>query len=290
MKSGKILILLLAVLVLTGSLCGLAEAISENVPAASDQALASSNSAARGSRENPISTLEAFSFETEVLANGVPRTGNEADYQTLRISMTLENFLTPDYFARNYSRQFKLQGTEAGAEFSLTLEAGEGEWIAQDIVGFTLENEAGDVCRGYQLMDREMAGSYDVLLQPGAAVKFYKRFDFNQLEEPKYLVASYWQGGEEHKAYFVLEELIDYPTLSRGSRGEDVQAMQQWLIGLGYLDDVADGIFGQKTEAAVIAAQQAGGFEANGIADTPFQRYLFKQEIQLPEEEAPQAE
>lgn len=74
-----------------------------------------------------------------------------------------------------------------------------------------------------------------MLLQPGAAVKFYKRFDFNQLEEPKYLVASYWQGGEEHKAYFVLEELIDYPTLLARRRGEDVQAMaamadRPWVI------------------------------------------------------------
>ena len=41
------------------------------------------------------------------------------------------------------------------------------------------------------------------------------------------------------------------PLLRRGSRGADVKQLQGNLIYLGYLNDVADGIFGAKTEAAV---------------------------------------
>ena len=53
-------------------------------------------------------------------------------------------------------------------------------------------------------------------------------------------------------------------TLKRGSRGEGVQELQQWLIDLGYLDDEADGKFGKKTEAAVKAYQKSVKKKATG--------------------------
>ena len=52
------------------------------------------------------------------------------------------------------------------------------------------------------------------------------------------------------------------PLLRRGSRGADVKQLQGNLIYLGYLNDVADGIFGAKTEAAVRRYQSR-----NGLAD-----------------------
>ena len=55
--------------------------------------------------------------------------------------------------------------------------------------------------------------------------------------------------------------------LSRGSRGEDVCQLQQMLIDVGFLDDVADGIFGKKTQAAVKAIQCYWCVEETGIAD-----------------------
>jgi len=51
-----------------------------------------------------------------------------------------------------------------------------------------------------------------------------------------------------------------------GSRGAEVKQLQGNLIYLGYLDDVADGIFGKKTEAAVIRYQRNNGLAADGIA------------------------
>ena len=49
------------------------------------------------------------------------------------------------------------------------------------------------------------------------------------------------------------------PLLRRGSRGADVKQLQGNLIYLGYLNDVADGIFGAKTEAAVRRYQSRNG-------------------------------
>ena len=55
-------------------------------------------------------------------------------------------------------------------------------------------------------------------------------------------------------------------TLRRGARGEDVRALQQMLLDMGILNDVADGKFGAKTEAAVAAFQQNAGLYSDGVA------------------------
>ena len=53
-------------------------------------------------------------------------------------------------------------------------------------------------------------------------------------------------------------------TLKKGSQGEAVEEVQQWLINLGYLNDVADGKFGKKTEKAVKAFQKTLGVKQSG--------------------------
>lgn len=53
--------------------------------------------------------------------------------------------------------------------------------------------------------------------------------------------------------------------MERGSRGDDVREIQEMLIAQGYLKDVADGIFGGRTEAAVLAFQRDHGLDATGI-------------------------
>lgn len=58
-------------------------------------------------------------------------------------------------------------------------------------------------------------------------------------------------------ALAVAEDASDgrYAPLSRGARGENVQALQERLIQLGFLNDRADGQYGAKTEQAVMEAQ-----------------------------------
>ncbi|MDP4147348.1 MAG: peptidoglycan-binding protein, partial [Bacillota bacterium] len=52
--------------------------------------------------------------------------------------------------------------------------------------------------------------------------------------------------------------------LKSGVTGDDVKNLQSDLKTLGYLNDVVDGDFGSKTEAAVIAFQKAHGLDADG--------------------------
>lgn len=56
--------------------------------------------------------------------------------------------------------------------------------------------------------------------------------------------------------------------LKQGSRGDSVKTVQQKLIRWGYLNGSADGIFGAKTKAAVIAFQKKNGLTADGIIGT----------------------
>lgn len=54
-------------------------------------------------------------------------------------------------------------------------------------------------------------------------------------------------------------------TLKNGMRGDDVQELQEALNKLGFDCGTADGIFGTKTQNAVIAFQKAKGLDADGI-------------------------
>ena len=58
----------------------------------------------------------------------------------------------------------------------------------------------------------------------------------------------------------------DYSTIRNGSRGIRVRALQNALITLNYLSGSADGSFGKKTEAAVIAFQRSSKLKADGAA------------------------
>lgn len=73
-----------------------------------------------------------------------------------------------------------------------------------------------------------------------------------------------------------------YTELSKGDSGEDVQALQERLVELGYLKTTPDGSYGGKTVTAVSAFQKDSGLEATGVADPETQVLLFKQESNAP--------
>ena len=62
--------------------------------------------------------------------------------------------------------------------------------------------------------------------------------------------------------------------LKKGSSGDAVKSMQQQLIKLGYLTGKADGKFGAKTYAALVAFQKANKLTADGVAGTKTQAKL----------------
>lgn len=59
-------------------------------------------------------------------------------------------------------------------------------------------------------------------------------------------------------------QILCLPTLSYGSRGEDVIRLQKRLNYFGY-GLVVDGIFGRATEAAVRGFQRSNGLIVDGI-------------------------
>lgn len=54
--------------------------------------------------------------------------------------------------------------------------------------------------------------------------------------------------------------------LKKGDKGAEVKTLQRMLISAGYLSGSTDGIFGEKTEAAVLAFQKAMKLKADGLA------------------------
>lgn len=66
-----------------------------------------------------------------------------------------------------------------------------------------------------------------------------------------------------------------YQTLQKGSKGDEVKALQQRLIELNYLSGSADGDYGGKTASAVELFQSTAGLTATGIADVDTQTALF---------------
>jgi len=70
-----------------------------------------------------------------------------------------------------------------------------------------------------------------------------------------------------------------YMTLKFRSRGNAVVRLQQELINLGHLKDKADGIYGVRTERAVINFQIANRIRIDGIAGRQTQSLLFAKPV-----------
>ena len=65
--------------------------------------------------------------------------------------------------------------------------------------------------------------------------------------------------------------------LRRGSRGDDIRALQQRLNELGYNCGRADGIFGKQTDSAVRAFQRQNGLAVDGIVGKDTRAKLYSQ-------------
>ena len=86
-----------------------------------------------------------------------------------------------------------------------------------------------------------------------------------------------WYGFEYDKAEFDGGYLVVWVTCPDGLPivdGLPTVPVTAAIDG-GFLNGKADGDFGNMTDAAVKAAQEAFGLEANGIADDAFQRRLY---------------
>lgn len=67
--------------------------------------------------------------------------------------------------------------------------------------------------------------------------------------------------------------------LKKGSKGNDVIALQERLIGLGYLEGTADGSFGNKTKEAIESFQKTNGLDVTGVASIKDINVLFSDNV-----------
>lgn len=65
-------------------------------------------------------------------------------------------------------------------------------------------------------------------------------------------------------------------TLQKGSKGEEVTALQNNLKKLGFSID-ADGMFGDKTHNAIITLQTIFGYDVDGLAGPATQKLAEQQ-------------
>ena len=55
--------------------------------------------------------------------------------------------------------------------------------MPQNAIDIVFENEAGLEIEGYQIMDAEISGQYEISIQPGQTQTVYKRFAYNESED-----------------------------------------------------------------------------------------------------------
>ena len=192
---------------------------------------------------------EAVTFDTEMTADGrMHRDAQDGDnYETISITMKVDDYKDFDYFEENYGSKYDLKGGTAAVQLDMTLNnyAGQTEAIPQNFLQITFRGETDDqVLQGYQLLDREIAGNIDVALISGETVTLYKRYPFSEMGEMQYMVVNTFSGGTQTTYWF--ENLIrpsrsplrrprwrpPQGGLTIGSKGDDVKKLQAKLIEL----------------------------------------------------------
>ncbi|MBR5345545.1 MAG: peptidoglycan-binding protein [Clostridia bacterium] len=79
-----------------------------------------------------------------------------------------------------------------------------------------------------------------------------------------------------------VPESVSYPTLSRGSRGNQVKTLQNALKQQGYYTKAIDGVYGSGTVSAVQGFQRDRGLPVTGVADSATQAALYSSTSSAP--------
>lgn len=218
------------------------------------------------------------------------RTADGQSFETVNFDLRITRHLTNDYYMDAYSTKYQMQGNEAGVEFEITLKdyAGAQTIMPQELFVVGLETKGGVAEQGFQLTDAEIEGKNKVALESNTPKLVYKRFAYSEaVGDMAYLTVTAFVDGVSTRYLFDLGEplrptptpeptpVVNYETLDIASRGDGVMNLQAKLIELGYLEGTADGRFGEMTQKAIKAAQEAFGMEKTGVATNEFQQKLF---------------
>ncbi|MBQ2956134.1 MAG: hypothetical protein IJE08_06710 [Clostridia bacterium] len=152
-----------------------------------------------GTNDNPFSSSSSYDFFLQVSGHEEP----------VEFSVSIANYLSPEFYETNYGDAYKLMGTEAAAVISITASA---PVDVNDYLTFSLETANGEVIEGYPLMDAAISGEYSSQLSANQPTTLYKRFQYDAAKEAKYLTLLHPYNGQTVKAYFFLEYVPDPTT------------------------------------------------------------------------------
>ncbi len=241
---------------------------------------------------------QTLTVQTEVNSDGTPRRNAGADpFETLNFSLKIDAHRNPTYFQSQYSTEYKLNGDEAVVQFDITLNGYTGALriVPQNSLDITLMGATPDVINdGYQLMDKEMAGTADVAVSPNVMTTLYKRYSYTG--DMRYLVVTTYVNGTAIPYWFDIgasqaaapvaagssadglsgdSSEVPVNGLTVGSEGEEVSRLQRALISKGVLQGSPDGKFGDYTADAVKQMQKRYSMEQTGVADQAFLERLY---------------
>ena len=226
-----------------------------------------------------VSRDSSATFTADIASNGTARTvASITDYDTGTFTASVTDVLGPDDFASKYTK-YTLDGTEACVALEIDFESLDDkdlEVIPQDAFLISMTGANGEQVEEYQLMDKEIAGSYAASIKDGKKQTFYKRYKYS--EDIDYLVLSSFKDGTRSDYYFALkydDPNVTHEELKSGDKNTMVYYLKAKLSELGYYDGSIDKSFNSATEDAVKSAQADFGMEQTGIADNDFQQMLY---------------
>lgn len=138
---------------------------------------------------------ESVSFKTQFLPDGGRRTLlSDGPFETADLTIRVSDHLGPDYYEEKYADSYHLQGNEACAVFSATLDdcTSAGGVVPQDMLKIEMFGENMlKQNQGFQLMDREISGNTEVRILPGETRALYKRYPWSETQgDMKYMVVT----------------------------------------------------------------------------------------------------
>lgn len=221
----------------------------------------------------------------QVYADGSARNDTQAlPYETLEFQMTVKRLMDNDYYTSTYGATHRLEDGTAGVEFELMLNNYQGSTPIDPnkvIKNASIESADGMVTYGYRLTDKEISGKDASVMQTNVPVTLYKRFVESDAQS-LYLVVTVTIDGVNQVYKFDLAPTaeptaaVEYTTLNKGSKGDEVKALQTRLIEKGYLEEGSnDGVYGSGTAEAVKKAQTELGLTVDGIAGPEFQSAIY---------------
>lgn len=243
---------------------------------------------------------EARDIQTQIKADGSGRHAVDGeDYETLNLTVKVSDYKDFAYFEENYGDKYDLKGGTAAVQLEMTLNNYEGSTpiIPQNFLLITLQGETPEEKQdGYQMIDKEIAGSTNVALENNVTTTLYKRYAASEMGDATYLVLTAYNDGVESVYWFEITppEPVGTPVpessvsaeasvttsssaegLTVGSKGDEVKKLQRVLINKNLLSGEPDGHFGKYTAEAVKEMQRKYGMEVTGVADQAFLDKLY---------------